>query len=104
MGAFVRRNVEGTLAVLGMSVVPSETASALFLDTGSGSDERYDLRSAQLGGGLRWSEDVPLYLEGYIGYNRYDPVLLFSEGPNGRVCRSSLPALQPRAALAGNST
>jgi hypothetical protein len=79
VGRFVRDNVSGTLAVLGISAVPSETASALILDTGSDSDNRFDFSAAQLGGGFRWSDEIGLYLEGYIGWSRYDPVLLLTD-------------------------
>lgn len=79
-GAGVRNHAEGALAVLGISAVPSETASALFLDTGTNPDRSREFQAAQLGGGFRWSEDFPLYLEGYIGYSRYDPKLIFDDG------------------------
>lgn len=75
-GIAVKNYSQGALAVLGIAAVPSETASALVLDTGSHPNREYDFVAAQLGGGFRWSDDIPLYLEGYIGYNRYDPVLL----------------------------
>ncbi|MCA8882720.1 MAG: autotransporter outer membrane beta-barrel domain-containing protein [Rhodobacteraceae bacterium] len=78
-GTFLRRNTEGALAVLGLAAVPSETASALVLDTGSNPNRGNDFQAAQLGGGFRISDDFPVYLEGYIGYNRYDPVLLLSD-------------------------
>lgn len=79
-GAAVRAQAESALAVLGFATVPSETASAVALDTGKNPDRTYDFVAGQLGGGFRWSEDLPIYLEGYVGYNRYDPVLLFTEG------------------------
>lgn len=78
-GELVRENADGALAVFGITAVPSETASTLFLNTGSSPNRDYDFKAAQLGGGFRVSEDFPLWLEGYIGYNRYDPVLLLSD-------------------------
>ncbi|TDL91005.1 hypothetical protein [Meridianimarinicoccus aquatilis] len=69
----------GALAVLGLAAAPSKTTSALVLDTGSNPERQYDFQATQLGGGFRISDNIPLYLEGYIGANRYDPVLLFSE-------------------------
>lgn len=96
-GALVRKNTEGALAVLGLAAVPSETASTLVLDTGSDPDRTYDFQAAQFGGGFRWSEDVPLYLEGYLGYNRYDPVLLLSDA--GRT--SALPLKWTSVAATG---
>ncbi len=79
-GRPVREHADAALAVLGFAAVPSETASALFLNSGEGTGDAYDFQAAQLGGGFMWSEDFRLYLEGYIGWNRYDPVLLVTEG------------------------
>lgn len=85
---FLARSIEarasGALAVLGLSAVPSETASTLALDTGREGQRGIDFRAGQLGGGFTWSETVPLYLEGYIGWNRYDPVFVFSQGGEQR--------------------
>jgi hypothetical protein len=77
-GSVLRKNAEAALAVYGIAAVPSETASTLRLESDS---SRYDsFSAAQLGGGFTLSESFPLYLEGFIGYNRYDPELLLSEG------------------------
>ncbi len=69
-----RENAEGSLAVLGLVGIPDDAASTIFLQSGR-TDREFDFRSAQLGGGFRVSSDFPLYLEGYIGFARYDPVL-----------------------------
>lgn len=73
----VEEQASGALAVLGITAVPSETASTLFLDAGDGST---GFEAAQLGGGFTVSEGFPLYLEGYIGYNRYNPDFLITDG------------------------
>ncbi|MCV6597369.1 MAG: hypothetical protein OIF40_09845, partial [Mangrovicoccus sp.] len=75
-GATIRRQASGALAVLGMTAVPGETTSTLFLDSGQPSDESYDFQQAQIAGGFRISQGIPVYLEGLIGYNRYDPVAI----------------------------
>lgn len=77
--AIQRRNAEGSLAILGLTGIPDDAASSIFLQSGQ-SEREFDFRSAQLGGGFRWSDDLPLYLEGYIGYARYDPVLALKDG------------------------
>ncbi|MGB0662057.1 MAG: autotransporter outer membrane beta-barrel domain-containing protein [Mangrovicoccus sp.] len=77
--ARIRKNIDGALAVIGIAAVPAETASTLVLNTGNNPDRTYDFQSAQLGGGFRLSDDIPIYMEGYLGWNRYDPVLLFSD-------------------------
>lgn len=80
LGNEIRARADSALAVLGISAVPSETASTLVFDTGPGSEPGNDFTSAQLGGGFTLSESVPLYLEGYVGYSRYDPVFVLSGG------------------------
>jgi hypothetical protein len=80
----IERRAAGALAVLGLSAVPSETASTLALETGRGDAGGTDFRAGQLGGGFTWSDTFPLYLEGYIGWNRYDPVFVFSDGTEQR--------------------
>ncbi|OSP55739.1 hypothetical protein [Pseudoruegeria sp. SK021] len=85
-GIAVKRYSQGALAVMGFAAVPSETASALILDTGANPGRQADFVAAQLGGGFRWSDDLPVYLEGYIGYNRYDPVLVLEgQGQTSRL-------------------
>ena len=96
-GTLVRRQAEGALAVIGVAALPSETASALVFDTGSNPDRAYDFRAGQLGGGFAVSEAFPLYLEGYLGWNRYDPVLLLSDA--GRT--SALPLKWTSVAATG---
>ncbi|SDW37134.1 hypothetical protein SAMN05444358_101649 [Ruegeria halocynthiae] len=72
-----QENAAGSLAILGLAGIPDDSASTISLR--SNTDNRdYDFKSAQLGGGFRLAEGVPIYLEGYIGYARYDPVLTFS--------------------------
>lgn len=73
----LEQQAAGALAVLGITAVPSETASTLFLDAGDGA---IGFEAAQLGGGFTVSRRFPLYLEGYIGYNRYQPELLLGDG------------------------
>ncbi|MEE4118848.1 MAG: autotransporter outer membrane beta-barrel domain-containing protein [Paracoccaceae bacterium] len=89
-------NADSALAVLGISAVPSETAGTLSLEGGTAFND-YDLQAAQLGGGFTLSERVPLYLEGYIGVSRYDPVLIDSQGEQ----RSLLPLKYTNVAATG---
>ena len=75
----VKRNAQGALAVYGISAVPSETASTLSFESG-GDDDKVSFTASQLGGGFTFSDSFPVYAEGFIGFNRYDPVLLLSNG------------------------
>lgn len=73
-----RENAEGSLAILSLSALPDDSASSIFLESGDDSSD-FSYRSGQLGGGFTLTQGFPLYLEGYIGYARYDPVLLLGE-------------------------
>ena len=85
-GRLIRENAEGALALYGLAALPDDSASTLALDTGQDPDRDYDFRGSQLGGGFAISENVPLYLEGYIAYNRFDPVLfLIDQGQTSEV-------------------
>jgi hypothetical protein len=79
-GFSIERHAKGALAVLGISAVPSETASTLQLNTGTRPDGGSDFQAGQLGAGITLSESVPLYLEGYIGIDRYVPRFTLTDG------------------------
>lgn len=85
----VRRQIEaqaaGALAVLGLATVPNEAASTLSFSGGfasgtSGSGGAF--RGSQFGGGFN-PDGGPLYLEGFLGWNAYDPVRLFGTEGGG---------------------
>lgn len=75
----VKRNAKSALSVYGISAVPSETASTLIFESGSG-DDAVSFSATQLGGGFTVSDSFPLYAEGFLALNRYDPKLIISEG------------------------
>jgi hypothetical protein len=91
-----RANARGSLAALGIAGLPDDSASAIALQS-TGQSDSFDYKSAQLGGGFRLGENTPLYLEGYIGYNRYDPVLFLS----GSGLKSPLPLKWTSVAATG---
>lgn len=64
------------------TVVPDVTASDL--NIGSGSNDKHNLAITQFGGGATLSESFPLYLEGTMGYSRYDPRFVVSNGEQTR--------------------
>lgn len=81
LGAYsLERQASGALAMLGVSLIPDSSASQLEFDSRFGQGSRSRFRAWQLSGGFTWSEDFPLYLEGAIGYDRYDPDLLVTDG------------------------
>jgi hypothetical protein len=79
-GFSIERYAQGALAVLGISAVPSETASILEFSTGTRPNGGPDFQAGQLGAGITLSQSVPLYLEGYIGYDRYVPRFRLTDG------------------------
>ncbi len=85
INADVSERATGALAMLGVTAVPSETASTLHLDSNRGEGNQFF--ASQLGGAFTVSDGFPLYLEGFVGYSRYDPVFVFSDGTS----RSRLP-------------
>jgi hypothetical protein len=76
----------GVLGIMGYSMVPDGTASAIRIDPGAATDDGSDSRLTlgQIGAGFTWSDTFPLYLEGFIGYARYDPTFVFSDGTEAR--------------------
>lgn len=76
-GQPVERAAGAALAILGFATIPDGTASDLSIDQGQ---ERTALLLGQLGLGFTVSESVPLYLEGFLGYARYDPVFVLTDG------------------------
>jgi hypothetical protein len=82
----VQDRANGVLGVLGLSVVPNETASALSIQAAGG--EKLPFTASQLGGAFTL-EEIPLYLEGFAGVARYDPDFVFSDGTDDQIIDSS---------------
>lgn len=74
----LQRQANAALALMTFTVTPDITASNLNIqDQGAGT---VSLLMTQWGGGATWSADFPLYLEGNLGFSRYDPRFLLEEG------------------------
>jgi len=69
---------DGTLTLMAFTVLPDITTSSLSIDNAKADDP--GLSQITLGGGFTISEKIPLYLEGMLGYSRYDPTFVASEG------------------------
>src|SRR3712207_6748144 len=63
LGANVRKAADGVLGLLGFSVVPDGTASAIQISRGGGEND-VGVTLGQFGAGFTASESFPLYLEG----------------------------------------
>ncbi|WP_052362530.1 autotransporter outer membrane beta-barrel domain-containing protein [Falsirhodobacter sp. alg1] len=70
----------GVMSMLGLAAVPDSTSSGLQFRSDLSEDSRSRFDSWQTSGGFTLSKSVPIYLEGSIGYNRYNPDLLVTDG------------------------
>ena len=77
-GYSLQQAADGVLGLLGYNVIPDVTASSLSISRGGQTDT--GLQTTQFGLGFTVDPDFPLYLEGFLGYSRYDPRFIFSEG------------------------
>lgn len=81
-GSIIQQRANAVVSLMSFAVVPDITASNL--DIGSSTNEQAALTITQLGGGATMSEGFPIYLEGTLGYSRYDPQFVFSDGNETR--------------------
>jgi hypothetical protein len=76
-GPSLQRSASAALAILGYATIPDGTASDLSISRG---EDSTGLLIGQLGAGFTVDPSFPLYLEGFIGYSRYDPTFVLSQG------------------------
>ncbi|MDH0177161.1 autotransporter domain-containing protein [Aeromonas dhakensis] len=78
----VQQRANAVVSLMTFTVVPDITASNL--NIGSGTNQSSALNMTQVGGGATMSESVPVYLEGTLGFSRYDPQFVISNGSENR--------------------
>lgn len=78
----LKSRANAVLSLMSYTVVPDVTASDL--NIGADTKEKNSLSITQFGGGATLSEEFPLYLEGTLGYSRYDPQFVVSNGNESR--------------------
>ena len=83
IGGNVQKRVNGVLALMGYMLTPDITTGSLAISNDATGNP--DFAMTTLGGGFTVSKGSPLYLEGTLGYARYDPTFITS---NGQVERS----------------
>ena len=76
--AEAREGARGAMALLGVTGIPDATSSAITITRND--SESLGITYGQLGLPFTVSEEIPVYLEGYFGYARYDPLYVFSGG------------------------
>jgi hypothetical protein len=77
----------GVLGIMGYNMVPDGSANALQINTSSAradEDGSSIFSLAQTGFGFTVSESLPIFLEWYAGYARYDPRAVFTGEPPGQ--------------------
>jgi len=74
----VQKRANGVLALMGYMLTPDVTTGALSISNGATGNPDFSMSTA--GGGFTVKKDSPLYLEGNLGYARYDPTFVASDG------------------------
>ncbi|MGL5759268.1 autotransporter outer membrane beta-barrel domain-containing protein [Plesiomonas sp.] len=81
--AVLRKRVNAAASLLSFTVVPDVTTSNLSVSSGEANDS-VGMAMTQFGGGATLSRDFPLYVEGNMGYSRYDPRFVVTSGDDRR--------------------
>ena len=78
--SLLQQQVNAALSLMTFTLTPDVTASNLSINdnSGDGSSGESDLLMTQLGGGATMSDGFPIYLEGNLGFSRYDPQFVIS--------------------------
>jgi len=82
IGGNVQKRANAALTLLSFSVVPDAAASTVSINSGNTGNP--ELTLWQLGYGMSLSESFPLYVEGFLGYDRYDPKFVATNGTQQR--------------------
>jgi hypothetical protein len=78
VGARLEDRTQAALTLLSFSVTPDSSASSLSINNASTGNPKVTL--GQLGAGFTVADSFPLYMEGYLGYSRYDPIFVATNG------------------------
>jgi hypothetical protein len=78
---FLKKRTDAFMTVTGYSLTPDVTTGSLSITDKAGDNP--NLQMISLGGGDRLSANFPLYLEGTIAVNRYNPTFTDSSGGTG---------------------
>ncbi len=74
---------DSTLTLMAFTLLPDVTTSSFSIN--STDTEKAGIWQTTLGGGFTLSREFPLYLEGTIGYSRYDPEFIATRGNEQRL-------------------
>lgn len=76
--ANLQKRVNGVLSLMGYMLTPDVTTGNLGISNASTGNP--DFGMSTMGGGFTLRKEYPLYLEGTLGYARYDPTFVASNG------------------------
>jgi hypothetical protein len=82
IGGNVQERANAALTLMTFTVVPDAAASTVTINNQT--TQNPDLTLWQLGYGMSLSEKFPLYVEGFFGYDRYDPKFVATNGTQQR--------------------
>ena len=71
---FLKKRTDAFMTITGYSLTPDVTTGSLSIKDKAGGNP--NLQMISLGGGDRISKDFPLYLEGTVAVNRYNPTIV----------------------------
>lgn len=78
----LQQRANAALALMGYLQTPDVTSGALSVHDATTGNPSFD--NSSLGGGFVLSDSFPLYMEGTIGYSRYDPRFTATNGEESR--------------------
>lgn len=78
IGANLKKRADAILGLMSFQLTPDVTTGSLSLNNEPSGNPQVAMIT--LGGGFTMSQDFPLYLEGTLGYSRYDPIFIASDG------------------------
>lgn len=78
IGGDLQKRANGVLAMMGYMLTPDVTTGNLGISNAATGNP--DFGMSTMGGGFTLRKEYPLYLEGTLGYARYDPTFLAGNG------------------------
>jgi hypothetical protein len=78
IGGDLQKRVNSVIALMGYMLTPDVTTGALAISNAGTGNPEFGMTTA--GGGFTLSRGFPLYLEGTLGYARYDPTFAVDNG------------------------
>lgn len=78
----LQQRANAALSLMGYLQTPDVTSGALSIKDSSTGNPAFN--NTSLGGGFVISDSVPIYMEGTIGYSRYDPLFIATNGQEQR--------------------